>query len=222
MLGGVRPPSSSLLPSALAVATLLGGASSALAQTSSPPPQVASAPPGVEAAPPPAEAPLPLLGLMLDVGLPDGIGLAGVVRPLPWLRLNGGLVTNTVGVGLRAGASFAPFRAFVTPSLNADVGRYFKADYSKLPERFGADPGTAEATLKDVGYTFASASLGLELGSQRGFSFFLRGGLSYWDFSPANAEPALRDAADDPTLEVAPVSLRFSSPSFKLGFTLFL
>jgi hypothetical protein len=145
------------------------------------------------------------------------------VRPLDWLRLNGGLVTNTVGVGLRAGASFAPFRAFVTPSLNVDIGHYFNGDYSKLPERFGSEPGSAAtAALTDVGYTFGSASLGVELGSQRGFSFFLRAGLSYWDFSPADAEQALRDAADDPTLEVAPVSLRFSSPSIKLGFTLFL
>jgi hypothetical protein len=228
MLRRVTPPSASLLPAALAAATLLGAAPHALAQTPPPDSQPAASaqaapPPPVEAAAPrPLEAPLPLFGLMLDVGLPDGIGASGVVRPLDWLRFNGGVLTNTVGFGLRAGVSVAPFRFVVTPSLNADVGRYFKADYTKLVERFGGDPGSAEATLKDVGYTFASASLGLEVGSQRGFSFFLRAGLSYWDFSPADAEPALRDAAGDPTLEVSPVSLRFSSPSVKLGFTLFL
>ena len=192
----------------------------ALAQTAPQPTPVAQPAPAVQPAAAPA-APLPAFGLMVDLGAPDGIGAAGVVRPLDWLRLNAGLVTNTVGFGLRGGVSIAPFRTFVTPTLGVDIGHYFKADYSKLPERFGAEPGSAEATLKDVGYTFGSAHLGVELGSQRGFSFFLRAGLSYWDFSPANAEQALRDAADDPTLTVAPVSLRFTSPSFKLGFTYF-
>ena len=226
MLRRVRSPLGSPFPAALAAATLLGAASSALAQT--PPPdsqpaatlQAAPQPP-VETARP-LESPLPLFGLMLDVGVPDGIGVAGVLRPLDWLRVNGGVVTNTAGVGLRAGASFAPFRFVVTPSLNVDVGHYFKADYTVLVRRFGGDPGSAEAVLKDVGYTFGSAMLGLEVGSQRGFSFFLKAGLSYWEFSPADAQQALRDAADDPTLEVSPVSLRFSSPSVKLGFTLFL
>jgi hypothetical protein len=227
MLRRVTSPSASLLPAALAAATLLGAAPHALAQTPPPDSQPSATaqdapPPAAEAPPRPLEAPLPLFGLMLDVGLPDGIGAAGVVRPLDWLRFNGGVLTNTVGFGLRAGVSVAPFRFAVTPTLNADVGRYFKADYTKLVERFGGEPGSAEATLKDVGYTFATASLGLEVGSQRGFSFFLRAGLSYWDFSPADAEQALRDAADDPTLSVSPVSLRFSSPSVKLGFTLFL
>jgi hypothetical protein len=209
----------SLFRTSLPSLSLLLLAAPALAQTAAP---AQPAPVAQPAAKPAAvESPLPAFGLMVDLGAPDGIGAAGVVRPLDWLRLNAGLVTNTVGFGVRGGLSVAPFRAFVTPSLNVDIGHYFKADYSKLPERFGADAGSAEATLKDVGYTFGSASLGLELGSQRGFSFFLRAGLSYWDFSPANAEEALRDAAGDPTLTVAPVSLRFTSPSVKLGFTYF-
>ncbi|MBF5041719.1 hypothetical protein FGE12_04905 [Aggregicoccus sp. 17bor-14] len=214
----MKPLCRAPLPSALAAAlTLWGGA--AAAQTPAPTPDMgASAPPPQST----GSASLPTFGLMVDVGVPDGLGLAGVVRPLSWLRLNAGPVTNSVGFGVRGGLSIAPFHAFLTPSLNADVGHYFKADYSELPRRFGASSDTAAATLKDVGYTFATASVGLELGSQSGFSFFLRAGLSYWDFSPANAEPALRDAADDPTLTVAPVSLRMSSPSVKLGFTLFL
>ena len=229
MIPRVKAPLASLIPAALGAAALLGAAPSAHAQTPSPtspqPPATVQAapPPAVETAPPqPLESPLPMFGLMVDVGAPDGIGVAGVVRPLDWLRLNGGVLTNTVGFGLRAGASFAPFRFVVTPSLNVDVGHYFPADYNRLVERFGGDAGSAQAMLKDAGYTFGSASLGLEVGSQRGFSFFLRAGLSYWDFSPADAQQALRDAAEDPSLEVSPVSLRFSSPSVKLGFTLFL
>jgi hypothetical protein len=209
----------SLFRSALPPLSLLLLAAPALAQTAAPAQPAPVMQPAAQ--PAAAESPLPAFGLMLDLGAPDGIGASGVVRPLDWLRLNAGLVTNTVGLGVRGGVSVAPFRAFVTPSLNLDIGHYFKADYSKLPERFGADAGSAEATLRDVGYTFGSASLGVELGSQRGLSFFLRAGLSYWDFSPANAEQALRDAANDPTLTVAPVSLRFTSPSVKLGFTYF-
>lgn len=227
MLRSVRPRTPSPLLAALALPLLLLHAGSAEAQSPTPPaaPQSATAPAAAE---PPAALPQeggepPLrFGLMLDVGVPDGIGAAAVMRPLEWLRLNAGVVTNTVGFGVRAGASLAPFRSLVTPSLNVDLGHYFKADYSKLPERFGSAPSTATASLRDVGYTFGSASLGLELGSQRGLSFFLRAGLSYWDFSEADAEEALRDAADDPTLTATPVSLRLSSPSVKLGFTLFL
>lgn len=209
MLRCVSPPSFLLPPAAFAAALLLGAATPALAQSAAP----HSLPPG---------SPLPRLGLMLDAGAPDGIGVSGVVRPLSWLRLNAGGVTNLAGFGLRAGASFAPFRFLLTPSLNVDVGHHFKADYTRLVERFGGNLGSTGATLKDVGYNFASASLGVEVGAQSGLSFFLRAGLSYWDFSPADAEQALRDASGDPTLSVSPVSLRFSSPSVKLGFTLFL
>jgi hypothetical protein len=165
---------------------------------------------------------LPRFGLMADVGAPDGLAVAGVFRPLDWLRFNAGLLTNTVGVGVRAGASWVPLRAAITPSLNLDIGRYFNGDYSKLVDRFGGDPAGAVDAIGDVGYTFWTASVGLELGNPQSFSFFLRAGYARWFFSDVPVEQFLQDETGDTRISARPVSVDAGSPAVKLGVILYL
>lgn len=150
----------------------------ALAEEPATPPPGASAP-AAEAptpAPPPAEpqdAPYPRLGVALGAGVPQALTLDLLYRPLPWLRLSAGPTWDYVGWGLHAGAVWSPVRWTVSPTLGVEVGRLFEADLNTITS---ADPGI-QPLLQRVEVQFLAATLGLELGSQRGFSFALRVGL---------------------------------------------
>ncbi len=204
-----------MTPIFLALALSLGSVAS-----EAPPPAV------TQAAPPPAASTSRSTshtrwGLMLDGGLPDLAGASLLYRPLPWLRVNAGLATNTAGVAVRAGVGVA-FYFPITPSLNLDVGHYFPADYRPLAQRLGmSTDGAAALALQDIGYDFASATVGLELGSPRHFSFFVRAGLSYWSFNVGQSEAILRAALQDEGLSADPIQLRFTSPSAKVGFLIY-
>lgn len=157
-----------------------------------------------------------LWGLMVDVGAPDGIGASAVVKPFSGLRLHAGATTNTVSFGVRGGASLLPLSTFVAPSLNLDVGHYFGGDYNKLLERFGGSPDSGSTLIRDVAYNYASATLGLNVGPAHSWTLFLNLGLSYWAFSVNDMQEFLQES--DPDVTSTPLQVRFTSPSFKLGF----
>ncbi len=142
------------------------------------PPPIASA-----AAPPPVhkrvlddESDTTIIGLGIDAGAPGGAGLTLLVRPLWWLRLNAGAAYNVGGFGYRGGITLSPGQWAITPTLNLDAGQYLSGDVNKFVTVSDAN---ARALLARTTYTFATAQLGLEFGSQRWFSFYLRGGLTY-------------------------------------------
>ncbi|HEX8436101.1 autotransporter outer membrane beta-barrel domain-containing protein [Archangium sp.] len=189
-----------------------------------PPPSVGAVAEEVPAAPAaPAKRPHTRWGLLLDGGVPDGVGASLLYRPMSWLRLSGGLATNTIGVAARAGVGVA-FYFPITPSLNVDVGHYFPADYgSALSKRFGMNTSDelVSLVLKDFGYDFATASVGLELGSPRYFSFFLRAGLSYVSVRVNESEALLQGTLGDEGISADPIKLNFTFPSVKLGFLIY-
>lgn len=115
-------------------------------------------------------------GLQLDVGAPGGAGLMLLYKPLWWMRLNGGLAYNIIGVGIRGGVTVMPVRWGVTPTLSLDVGHYFSGDLNKFVTTSNV---YEKALLSQAAYNFLSAQVGLEFGSQDGFVFYLRGGLTY-------------------------------------------
>ncbi|MCA1827274.1 MAG: hypothetical protein LC689_10105 [Myxococcales bacterium] len=160
-----------------------------------------------------------LIGLGIDAGFPGGGGLSLLVRPLWWLRLNGGLAYNYVGLGYRGGISLAPCFCVVTPTLNLDAGHYVNGDWNKVSNV--TDPN-AHALLSRVSYTFATAQLGLEFGSQRWFNFYLRGGLAYFEtgFSGSDLTSlAQGKIASDPstTYKVGDGKLKSLAPCVSLG-----
>jgi hypothetical protein len=192
----------------LACVLALGAGAQALAQES------------VEA-PAESSASKPWLGVMLDVGAPDGVGFSAVVRPIEWLRINAGLTTNTLSLGVRGGISLVPLSTFVSPSLNADFGHYFDTRYNDLIDKLGDLPLRTNVPVDDIGFNYAGASVGLEIGKPERFSFFLRAGFAYGSLTINDAEALLRDVTGDPELTSAPLTIRFMSPSVKLGFLLY-
>ena len=147
------------------------------------------------------------LGVMADAGVPDGATASLVVRPVSVLRLHGGLGYNTISRGVRVGATLAPFKAFVSPTLSIDYGRYPEGDANPLARMVTGDAMYASSKLEHIGYDFANAHVGLAFGQARA-SFYLQAGMS-------------RTAAtlhDDSTS----AKLVMWSPSARLGFVLYL
>jgi hypothetical protein len=205
---------------ALACVLALGAGAEAQAQESNPPVQAPNAPPAPEVSAPGAGDKLGL-GVMLDVGAPDGVGFSAVVRPIQWLRINAGLTTNSLSLGVRGGISLVPLSSFVAPSINLDLGHYFNTNYNDLIDRFGGNPLKTTVPIQDVGYNYGGASLGLEIGKPDRFSVSLHVGLAHGSLTIDDAEQLLRDVTSDPTITAKPLTLRFTTPSVKLGFLLY-
>jgi hypothetical protein len=162
------------------------------------------------------------VGMQLDVGLPGAAGATIVYRPRGWVRVDGGLAYDYVGYGARAGVKVSPFLGTVTPTLGIDVGHFFTGDASELSST--TDPAKQELLKKAV-YDFATAQLGIELGSQKWFSFYMRAGVSYVAATAQGDQLSvlLNNQLTD-TMYVAKVGdahLRAVLPSASLGFNVY-
>ncbi|HSN89890.1 MAG TPA: hypothetical protein VLS93_01570 [Anaeromyxobacteraceae bacterium] len=182
-------------------------------------PAVALAEPeSAPASPPPAAEGLPRFGLMLDAGLPDGAVISAVFRPVESVRFTLGGAYNVAGYGVRGGIGWLPFRWAVSPSLNVEAGRYFDSDLTWIVDEANGVPAEVRPLLERVGYNYASAQIGLEIGSPRGISLSVRAGLSYlWTVIHGVAETI--DAAGGSTaiVNVSDPRLRATLPSVKVG-----
>ena len=167
-------------------------------------------------------------GLGFDGGAPGGGGLTLLIRPLWWLRLNGGLAYNVAGFGYRAGITLAPGHWAVTPTLNLDAGQYLSGDFNKfvtITEPNATAANAYRALLAKRTYRFATAQLGLEFGSQRRFAFYIRGGLTYFDTSLDHLEiNAAVQALNPGNTWSFPSDVKFSAivPCASLGFNIFI
>ncbi|MCE9673648.1 hypothetical protein LY474_38175 [Myxococcus stipitatus] len=157
-------------------------------------------------------------GVLLDAGAPHGVGLSAVLKPLPWLRLQAGPTTNTLSLGIRGGISILPLQTFIAPSLNAEAGHSFGADYKEVVDWLGAKPSSNYDSIRDVSYDYVAGTVGLEIGAASRFNFYLHLGLSYVRMGVDDATALLQDATDDPDVTARNLTLRATIPSVKVGF----
>ncbi|MBK6846752.1 MAG: hypothetical protein IPG96_04095 [Proteobacteria bacterium] len=157
------------------------------------------------------------LGALVDVGVPDLLGVSLVVRPWHWLRLHGGATTNAVSFGLRGGATLVPFHAWISPSLTVEGGYVFEGDANTLTESFGL----TSPMLEQVGYSYGNAHLGLELGSPDSVVFFVHAGFSALHTTLHQADEVLREELEQPSLSFADPKVSALVPSAKLGLLVF-
>ena len=177
--------------------------------------------------PPAAREGFPRLGLSMAAGVPDGAVLSGVYRPLDWLRLSAGGSWNYFGFGLQGGAGVAPFHLPIDPTFNVEVGHYFDSDMSWVADQSAGVPTELRPLLKDVGYNYANAQLGIELGSSRRFVFFVRAGISYFWTTVRGASQVTNNyttttGSQTAVVRIADPELRATLPSLKLGVLFYL
>ena len=170
---------------------------------------------------------LPVIGLMVDAGLPDGMNGSLIFRPTNWLRTHAGGSYNMISSGVRAGVALIPFGS--GPSLTLEAGHYFDGDANGLAKKFAGASFKDSALLERIGYDYANAHLGIEFGSQR-VTFYIHGGTSFVRASVHNIDAAIQDKANsnglggsDTTVSVKqdPV-IKAWTPSAKLGLIVYL
>jgi hypothetical protein len=166
---------------------------------------------------------LPVVGLMLDAGLPDGIIGALAIRPSEVVRLHIGAGGNSAAPGVRGGLTIIPVGE--GPSLNLEVGHYLAGDTNTLVGALFAGLGDFGSYVRRFSYTFANAHAGLELGG-RNFTFFIHGGFTYLraTLHDVQAEPErdpARPGRTTLTFTKDPI-LKMFAPSAKLGMVVYL
>ena len=162
-----------------------------------------------------------MLGLQLDGGLPDGAGVSLLYRPLKFLRLNGGMLYNSVGYGVRGGVTILPYFAFA-PSLSLEAGHYFEASALARISQYTTVSDDLRPLLSRVGYTFVNAQVGFEIGHPDWFVFFIRAGLSRVWLSVHDAQQAAQSTSGDVRItHLDDPSIRLGIPDVKLGFILY-
>jgi hypothetical protein len=156
--------------------------------------------------------------VQLSAGAPQGFAASAVVQPVRWLRGSLGFAHNVIGPGIQGSVTAIPFHSAVAPTVTLEAGRFFETDVS---DRLSEFPGVFDASLRRFGYDFYSAQLGLEIGSQRGFLFFLRGGMA-WMRSRLDAVQGFRAEGRSTTVDASGLKLRAAVPTLNLGFTFYV
>jgi hypothetical protein len=161
-----------------------------------------------------ARAEAPRFGVMMDVGVPSGAHGSVVYRPARALRVHAGGAHNLVAPGVQGGVTLA-LGTWVSPVLGIEAGRFWPGDANRAVERVSGQPSSV-AMLDRVGYDFASAHLGLELG-RRWLTVYLRGGVSYLR-ATLHGHEAHDDGRGTTTTEL---DLRAVGASAKLGLIVY-
>lgn len=134
----------------------------------------------------------PILGVMTDVGIPDGVNASLVVRPRKWIRGYAGGGTNTVAKGWRAGLSYIPFGS--GPSCSMEYGSFAEGNANGIVGRLAGDTWESNAILERIGYRYANAHVGLDFGGKH-FMFFVHGGISRVWSTVHNMDAVIRNNA---------------------------
>lgn len=202
---------------AFAVA-LLGAATAQAAPSAQPDEQVAAQAPLEQK----VEHPLPMLGLAVGAGLPDGATASAVFRPLSWVRGEAGLSYNMISKGVHAGVTLLPFGA--GPSASLEAGHYFNGDANGIARSIAGASFHDSAILQQVGYDYVNAHLGLDFGTRR-VVFYLHGGMSYIRADVHNVNEQLSGSTGGSSTTVSfaqDPKVRVFAPSAKLGFIFYI
>jgi hypothetical protein len=171
---------------------------------------------------------LPLLGLMLDAGIPDGMSASAVYRPFSWLRTEIGGSYNMISKGVRGGVSLLPFG--MGPSATLEAGHYFDGNANGLARSIVGGGYEDNAILQRIGYDFANAHLGLDFGMRR-VVFFIHGGMSYIHATVHNVNAGISSGTSADTGAASSgttvsfnqdPTVRIFTPSVKLGFIFYI
>jgi hypothetical protein len=165
----------------------------------------------------------PKIGAGLDVGVPDGATVSLVYRPIRAIRAHIGLSHNAISLGQRAGITVMPFSWWATPTLSLEYGRFAEGNANPIARRISGDETFESGALDRVGYQYANARLGLEIG-RKWFTFFLHAGVSRINGTVHNLGSAVM--GEDPGMTSVSFSrdpsVRVWTASARLGFIVYL
>jgi hypothetical protein len=156
---------------------------------------------------------LPIFGVGVDAGVPDGLTFSVIARPLPRARVQLGMGSNGISWGLRTGATWLPLRA--GPAAIFEYGHYHEGNANAVAGTLIGSSFRASPLFDRVGYDYWNLHLGMNYGYQR-VAFFVQGGLSIVRGEIHNADRAVREAVS--SLDGTQVAIH-GNPSIKaIGF----
>jgi len=117
-----------------------------------------------------------VIGLGIDLGLPDGLNLGLMLLPSDWLRLEASLGTNSASLGYRGGLSLVPVGW--GPSFTFELGHCNLAAPTDTVRAFFSVPKWVEPYVQQMGYTYFNAHLGFDMVYGRA-TMFIHGGYTY-------------------------------------------
>jgi len=124
----------------------------------------------------PAEEPYPQLGLALTVGAPDGAVLSFAWSPWYWIMADLGFA-YTLAPGLVVGVEIRPIDFFISPIVRGEYGYYFPGDTANQIKRWAGVPEAQWPLIGNASYDWVSGLVGIALGSRRGFTASIAGGI---------------------------------------------
>jgi hypothetical protein len=162
----------------------------------------------------------PVVGAMVDVGVPDGLIGSLAIRPWKWVRAYGGAGSNSVSKGWRGGLALIPFGA--GPCVSVEYGRYATGDANGLVRSMAGGQFSGSQLLDKLEYDYANAHAGLEFGGKR-FTFFVHGGVSMVRAQLHSAGGTLPNTGTDTVVQVSQdPKLKAFGSSFKVGLIVFV
>lgn len=165
----------------------------------------------------------PWIGAMADLGVPDGATMSLVVRPIRSLRVHAGVSHNLISLGERAGLTWIPLSWWASPTLSVEYGQYTDGNANPLVRAVSGDTTFSSAVLDRVGYRYANAHLGLELG-RRWFTFYIHAGMSRINSTIHNlsAETMSQSAGTTTVSFSKDPSVQLTTVSARIGFVVYL
>jgi hypothetical protein len=142
------------------------------------PQQASPAPGSAEAAKPAAEEDLPQFALGLTVGAPDGAVLSFSWAPWWWIMADAGFA-YTLAPGFVLGVEVQPIDFVISPTLRGEYGYYFAGNTADQIKKWAGVPESAWPLIGNASYNWFSGLVGFALGSRRGFTFRLEGGVGW-------------------------------------------
>ena len=177
------------------------------------PPVAATAAAATAAAP--AEEPYPYFGIMLALGVPDGAVLSFVGSPWYWLLLDAGFA-YTLAPGFVLGVTFQPIDFVISPTLRAEYGYYFAGNTAEYVKKWTGVPTDLQPLITSASYDWFSAMLGVALGSRRGFTFRLEGGV---DWLSLNVKGGTVVQSDGTIVDLSATKFNVFAPMARLSFS---
>jgi len=165
----------------------------------------------------------PRFGAMTDVGLPDGVTAAIVVRPIRAIRAHAGLSHNLISLGERVGVSWVPLSWWASPTVSLEYGHYSEGNANPLARAATNDQTFSSAVLDRVGYDYANAHVGLELG-RKWFTFYIHAGVSRITSTVHNisSETMSESSGTSSVTFSKDPSIKLWAPSARIGFVIYL
>ena len=165
----------------------------------------------------------PRIGAMADLGFPDGATVSLVYRPIRAIRAHAGISHNAISLGERFGVTIAPFSWWATPTLSVEYGHYADGNANPLVRMATGDATLDSKVLDRVGYRYANARVGLELG-RKWFTFYLHAGVSRITGTVHNISSETMTGNEGTTTVTfsKDPSVKLWGPSARIGFVVYL